>query len=68
MAERIIHILPTQLKEVKDIIDTCKDGTMPFEQTNVVAQFYFNYQDINALIDEAERLATEDVGELRDIA
>ena len=41
---------------------------MPFEHTYVIARFYFDYQDTNALIDEAERLATEDAGRLRGLA
>ena len=58
----------SQLKEVNDIIDTCSDGTMSFEQANVIARFDYDYQDTNVIIDEAERMATEDVGRLREIA
>ena len=62
------HSLQERLKEVNDIIHTCSDGTMPFEQANVIARFYYDYQDTNVIIDEAERMATEDVGRLREIA
>ena len=55
----------SRLKEVNDIIDTCSDGTMSFEQANVIARLYYDYQDTNVIIDEAERMATEDVGRLR---
>ena len=58
----------SQLKEVNDIIDTCSEGTMPFEQAYVIARFYYDYQNTNVIIDEAERMATEDVGRLREIA
>ena len=68
MAEKMIHSLPERLNEVNDIIGNCSDGTMPFEQANVIARFYYDYQDTNVLIDEAEKLATEDAGELREIA
>lgn len=40
----------------------------PFEQANVIARFYYDYQDTYNLIDEAEKLATEDAGGLREIA
>jgi hypothetical protein len=62
------HSLQERLKEVNDIIDTCSDGTMSFEQANVIARFYYDYQDTNIIIDEAERMATEDIGRLREFA
>lgn len=68
MAEQIIHRLPERLKEVNDIIGTCSDSTLPFEQVNVIARFYYDYQDTNVIIDEAERMATEDIGRLRELA
>ena len=68
MEEKMIHSLLERLKEVNDIIDTCSDGTMPFEQANVIARFYYDYQDTNAIIDEAEMMATEDTGRLRKLA
>ena len=57
-----------RLKEVNDIIDTCSDGTMSFEQAYVIARLYYDYQDTNVLIDEAENLVTEDAGRLREFA
>ena len=57
-----------RLKEVNDIIDTCSDGTMSFEQAYVIARSYYDYQDTNAIIDEAERMATEDTEGLREFA
>lgn len=68
MAEKMIHSLLSRLKEVNDIIDTCLDGTMSFEQANVIARFYYDYQDTNVIIDEAESMATEDTGRLREFA
>lgn len=41
---------------------------MSFEQAYVIARFYFDYQDTNAIIDEAERWATEDSERLRELA
>lgn len=68
MADQIIDNLLTRLKEVNFILATCSDDQMPFEQAYVIARFYYDYQDTNALIDEAERLATEDTGRLRELA
>ena len=41
---------------------------MPFEQADVIARFYYDYQDTNFIIDEAERMATGDAGRLREFA
>ena len=68
MADQIIDNLLTRLKEVNDIIDTCSDGTMSFEQAYVIARFYYDYQDTNVLIDEAENLVSEDAVQLREFA
>lgn len=68
MADQIMHSLLVWLKEVNSIIDTYTDGMMPFEQANVIARFYYVYQDTNLLIDEAEKMATEDTGSFREIA
>ena len=68
MAEKMIHNPPERLKEVNGIIGTCSDGMMTFEQANVIARFYYDYQDTNVLIDEAEKLSTENVGKLRERA
>ncbi len=64
----MIYSLLSRLKEVNNIIDTCSDGMMTFEQTYVIARFYYNYQDTNVLIDEAENLVTEDAVRLREFA
>ena len=64
----MIHNPPERLKEVNGIIGTCSDGMMTFEQANVIARFYYDYQDTNVLIDEAEKLSTENVGKLRERA
>lgn len=64
----MIHSLLERLKEVNNIINTCSGDIMPFEQANDIARFYYDYQDTNVIIDEAERMATVDVGRLREIA
>ena len=58
MADQNIHSLLSRLKEVNDIIGTCSGAQMPFEQTYVIARFYYDYQDTNGLIDEAENLVS----------
>lgn len=47
----MIHSLLERLKEVNDIIDTCSDGIMSFEQAYAIARIYYDYQDTNILID-----------------
>ena len=64
----MIHSLLRLLKDANDIIDTCSVDQMSFEQAYVIARFYYDYQDTNVIIDEAERLATEDVGRFREFA
>ena len=68
MAEKMIHSLPERLNEVNDIIGTFSDDKMPFEQAYVIARVYYEYQDTNVIIDEAERVATKDTGRLRAFA
>lgn len=63
-----IELIISRIKEVNDILGTCSDGIMPFEQAYVIARFYYDYQDTNALIDEAENLVTEDAVLLREFA
>ena len=64
----MIHSLFRLLKDTNDIIDTCSVDQMSFEQAYVITRFYYDYQDTNAIIDEAERMATEDAGRLREFA
>ena len=66
MADQIIDNLLTRLKEVNFILATCSDDQMPFEQAYVIARFYYDYQDTNVLIDEAENLVNEDAVQLRE--
>lgn len=63
----ITEILP-QIKEVNEIIAGCSKGTMCFEQAFALAQFYYDFQDTNALIADAEEAAANDLDGLRDVA
>lgn len=67
MAEHLINSLLKRLKEINDIIGTCSDGTMSFEQAYVVSRFYYDFQDTNVIIDEAECMAAEDAGRPRQL-
>jgi hypothetical protein len=68
MTGQIIHSLLIQLKEVKNIISASSGKAMPFEQAYVIARFYYDCQDTNVIIDEAERIAADDAGRLRELA
>lgn len=59
MEEKMIHSLLERLKDVNSILGTSTDGTMSFEQAYVIARYYYDYQDTNILIDEAERMASD---------
>ena len=67
MMKMITDILP-RLKEINRIITACNGDTMPFEQALALARFYYDYQDTNALIAEAEGMATGNPERLKDIA
>lgn len=67
MADMITNIIP-RLKEVNGIISACPDGTMTFGQAYAVARFYYDFQDTNLLIADAESMAGEDAGRLREFA
>lgn len=64
MTNTITHI-NLRLQEVNNLISACPDGTMTFGQAYAVARFYYDFQDTNLLIAEAERMASEDAGRLR---
>lgn len=61
----ITDIVP-RIREVNKIIANCSSGTMPFEQAFMLARFYYDFQDTNAIIAEAEAMAADDLDGLRD--
>lgn len=67
MARMITEIVP-RIREVNQIITDCSSGTMPFEQAFALARFYYDFQDTNAIIAEAEAMAADDMVGLRDVA
>ena len=60
--------ITTRLKEVNMIVGGHDGGTMSFEQAFALAQFYYDFQDTNAIIVDAEAMAGDDPAELRKIA
>lgn len=57
-----------RLKEVNGIVAACNGVAIPFEQAMALARFYYDYQDTNALIAEAEAMAVENPAELKEFA
>lgn len=55
----ITDIVP-RIREVNKIIADCSSGTMPFEQAFALARFYYDFQNTNAIIVEAEAMAADD--------
>ena len=56
------------LDEVNGIVAACNGSTLPFEQAYELARFYYDFQDTNALIAEAEAMATENPERLKESA
>ncbi len=67
MNKAMTNIIP-RLKEVNRIVAYCSNGTMSFEQAYALAQFYYDFQDTNALIADAEVMAGDDPAGLRMVA
>lgn len=67
MTDNITHIL-FRLKDINEIVAARPESILTFEQAYVVARFYYDFQDTNSLIAEAERMASEDAGRLGEFA
>lgn len=67
MNKAMTDIIP-RLKEVNGIVAACNGDAMPFEQALALARFYYDFQDTNALIAEAEAIATKNPERLKEIA
>lgn len=57
-----------RLKEVNGIVGGYDGGAMTFEQAFALARFYYDFQDTNTLIVDAETMAGVDPSGLREIA
>lgn len=65
---RMMTDITTRLKEVNTIVGGHDGDAMPFEQAFALAQFYYDFQDTNALIADAEAMAVDNPAGLRMIA
>lgn len=65
---KILINIADRLKGINGIVAACNGDTMPFEQALTVARFYYDFQDTNALIAEAEAMATENPERLKETA
>ena len=63
----IMTDITTRLEEVNGIVSGYDGGTMPFEQAYALARFYYDFQDTNALIADAEVMAGENPEQLKEI-
>ncbi|MCH5236064.1 MAG: hypothetical protein J1E16_12290 [Muribaculaceae bacterium] len=63
-----ISNLIERIKEVNEILASRSDSMLSFEDCYKISQFYFEFQNTNRLIDEAERLAEENPIQLKDLA
>lgn len=60
--------IANRLEEANGIVAACNGSTLPFEQAYALARFYYDFQDTNALIADAEVMAGDDPAGLKDIA
>lgn len=65
--KKLINIAD-RLKDINGIVAACNGDTIPFEQALALARFYYDFQDTNALIADAEAMAGDDPKRLKDIA
>ena len=63
-----ISKLIERIKEVNEILASRSDSMLYFEDWYKISQLYFEFQNTNRLIDEAERLAEENPIQLKDLA
>ncbi len=60
--------ITTRLAEVNGIVSGYDGGAIPFEQAYALARFYYDFQDTNALIADAEAMVGENPEQLKEIA
>ena len=63
-----ISRLIERIKEVNEILASRSDSMLSFEDCYKISQFYFEFQNTNRLIDEAERVAEENPEQLKELA
>ena len=60
--------LSNNLQEINKSISSCSDDSLSFDDWFEIAQFYYDWQNTNRLIDEAERVAEENPEQLKELA
>ena len=63
-----ISKLIERIKEVNEILEHCADTDLSFDEAYILAQFYYDYLNTNSIIDDAEKLAYENPGLLKELA
>ena len=63
-----IYKLSLDLQRINKTLDSCCNGSLSFDDWHEIAQFYYDWQNTNRLIDEAEKLAEENPGQLKELA
>ena len=62
-----IYKLSLELQRINKTLTSCSHGSLSFEDWYEIAQFYYDWQNTNRLIDEAEKLAYENPELLKEI-
>lgn len=62
-----IYKLSLDLQGINKTLTSCSDGSFSFDDWYEIAQFYYDWQNTNMLIDEAERLIEENPGQLKEL-
>ena len=59
---------PKRIHKINKTFEPCFTGSLSFDDWYEITQFYYEWQNTNRLIDEAERLAEENPGQLKELA
>ena len=63
-----IYKLSLELQRINKTLDSCCNGSLSFDDWYGIVQFYFDWQNTNMLIDEAEILAEDSAEQLKELA
>ena len=56
------------LQRINKTLTSCSDDSLSFDDWYEIAQFYYDWQNTNRLIDEAEKLAEGNPEQLKELA